>query len=254
MVVETSRPSVPLWNSSKCGSGNGFQRRSAHFARRHISAELLAARLHVFDFRALVGRTVERRVVQFVVGNRNAEARTEHLQLVFVQLLLLVRDVLAFTGFAEAVALNCLGQNDRGLSGVIDRRTEGCVNLDRIMAAEAHARQLIVGEMLDHLQQARIAAEQVLAEVGSALDEIFLVLPVADFAQTPDQQAVAVVLDQAVPIGTPDALDDVPSRAAENRFEFLNDFSVAAHRAVEPLQVAVHDEDQIVETSRAKPA
>ena len=41
--------------------------------------------------------------------------------------------------------------------------------------------------------------------------------------------------------------DDVPARAAENGFQFLNDFSVAAHRTVEPLQVAVHDEDQVVE-------
>ena len=42
-------------------------------------------------------------------------------------------------------------------------------------------------------------------------------------------------------------LDDVPAGAAERRLELLDDLAVAAHRAVEPLQVAVDDEDQVVE-------
>ena len=40
--------------------------------------------------------------MQFVVGNGNSETRAEHLQLIFVQFFLLVRDVLAFTRFAQA--------------------------------------------------------------------------------------------------------------------------------------------------------
>ena len=227
--------------------GYGFQRFGPHLARRHVSAELFAARLHIFDFCAVVGRTIERSIVQFVVGYGNAEARTEHLQLVFVQFFLLVGDVLAFARFAEAVAFDGLGKNDRGLSGVVDRGAECGVNFDGIVAAETHARELIVGKMLDHLQQARIGAEEVLAEIGSAFDEIFLILSVADFAQPPHQYSVAVVLDEAIPVGAPDAFDDIPSGAAENRLEFLNDFPVAAHRAVETLQVAVHDEDEVVE-------
>ena len=42
-------------------------------------------------------------------------------------------------------------------------------------------------------------------------------------------------------------LDDVPAGAAEDRFELLDDLAVAADRTVEPLQVAVDDEDQVVE-------
>ncbi len=42
-------------------------------------------------------------------------------------------------------------------------------------------------------------------------------------------------------------LDHVPAGAAERRFQFLNDAAVAAHRPVQPLQVAVDHEDQIVE-------
>src|SRR5262249_36626537 len=38
-----------------------------------------------------------------------------------------------------------------------------------------------------------------------------------------------------------------PARAPKNRFELLNNVAVTANRTVEPLQVAVDDEDQIVE-------
>ena len=61
------------------------------------------------------------------------------------------------------------------------------------------------------------------------------------------QQAIAIGLNERIPIAAPDHLDDVPSRAAENRFQFLNDLAVAAHRAVEALQIAVDDENQVVE-------
>ena len=51
-----------------------------------------------------------------------------------------------------------------------------------------------------------------------------------------------------IPIAAPDHFDDVPSGAAEDRFQFLDDLAVAAHRAVEALQVAVDDENQVVES------
>jgi len=46
-------------------------------------------------------------------------------------------------------------------------------------------------------------------------------------------------------------LDHVPARAAEDPLEFLDDLAVATHWAVESLQVAVDDEDQVVETFAA---
>src|SRR5208337_2398887 len=101
--------------------------------------------------------------------------------------------------------------------------------------------------MLDHFEQTRIGAEKILAEVGAAFDEILLILPVADLAHATDQQAIAIAADNAVPITAPDHLDDIPSGAAEDGFQFLNDFSIAANRAVQTLQVAVHDEDEIVQ-------
>ena len=57
----------------------GLQRSGAFLALRHVAAQLLAARLHVLDLGAVVGGPIERRLMQFVIGNRNAEARAEQL-------------------------------------------------------------------------------------------------------------------------------------------------------------------------------
>ena len=62
-----------------------------------------------------------------------------------------------------------------------------------------------------------------------------------------DEHAVDVAGEQLVPLAAPDDLDDVPAGAAEQRLELLDDLAVAAHRAVEALQVAVDDEGQVVE-------
>ena len=60
-------------------------------------------------------------------------------------------------------------------------------------------------------------------------------------------KSALVARQQIIPIRTPDDLDDVPARAVEQRLEFLDDFAVAAHRPVEPLQIAIDDPDQVVE-------
>ncbi len=126
---------------------------------------------------------------------------------------------------------------------MVNRSPEGSVHLDGIVAPKSQAGELIVRQMLDHFEQTRIGAEQVLPEVGSALHEIFLVLSVAHFTHAADQQAIAIILDEAVPVAAPDNFNDVPARAAKNGFQFLNNFAVAANRTVEALQVAVDDED-----------
>jgi hypothetical protein len=64
---------------------------------------------------------------------------------------------------------------------------------------------------------------------------------------------LAVLGQQRIPVAAPEHLDDVPAGAAEGGFQFLDDLAVAAHRAVEALQVAVDDEDQVVELL-ARPA
>src|SRR5207245_2113956 len=56
-----------------------------------------------------------------------------------------------------------------------------------------------------------------------------------------------VLGEERVPVAAPDDLDDVPTGPAEGGLQFLNHLAVAADGAVEPLQVAVDDEDQVVE-------
>ena len=93
-----------------------------------------------------------------------------------------------------------------------------------------------------------------LAEVGARLDGVLLIFAVDDLAHALDEQAVLVLVEQRIPLAAPEHLDDVPASAAERRFELLDDLAVAADRAVEALQVAVDDEDQVVELLARRPA
>ena len=156
-------------------------------------------------------------------------------------------NVLTFTGFAETISFNGLGKNDGRSTLVVDRSAISGMHLNRIVPAQPHAGKLIIGEMLHHLQQPRIGAKQVLPEVRSTFDKEFLILTICNLAQPLYQQAVAVILNQSVPVASPDALDYVPTCAAENRLQFLNDLEIAAHWPIQPLQVAVDHPDQVVE-------
>src|SRR5262249_54206731 len=86
-----------------------------------------------------------------------------------------------------------------------------------------------------------------LAHIGSVLGFEVLVLAVDAFFHALEQNAARVTGNQRIPLAAPQHFDDVPARAAKNALEFLNDLSVAANRPVEALQIAVDDEDQIVE-------
>ena len=115
------------------------------------------------------------------------------------------------------------------------------------MPAESQPLQVIVREVPHHVEQPRVAAEQVLAHVGAVFDRVLLVLPVDDLAEALREQTVGVFRLELVPVAAPDDLDDVPPGAAEDGLELLDDLAVAAHGAVETLEVAVDDEDQVVE-------
>ena len=137
--------------------------------------------------------------------------------------------------------------SDRRLALVLDRRLVAVVDLDRIVTAEPQLLQLVVGQVLDHVEQPRVGAEEVLAQVGARLDGVLLVLAIDDLAHALGEQAFVVGREQRIPVAAPQDLDDVPAGAAEDRLEVLDDLAVAAHRAVETLEIAVDDEDQVVE-------
>src|SRR3990170_2222550 len=109
-------------------------------------------------------RTEERRVGHAFVRDGNPEAVPEEPQVRLVHLLLLVGDVLAFTGLAEAVALDGPGQDDGRRPLVAHRRAVRVVHLVRIVAADAKALELVVRQGTHHVEQPGVGAPEVLAE------------------------------------------------------------------------------------------
>ena len=220
------------------------QRRGPAPALGDGAAEGLAAVPQVGHLGGVAARGIERQLGDLVVRQGDAEAVPERAQLVLVQLLLLVGDVAALAALAEPVALDGAGEDDGGAAAVGRRRRERRVHLGRVVPPEPQLLQLAVREMAHAVLHPR---PEVVPHVRARLDGVLLVLPVDRLAHPAHQQPVPVVGEQPVPVAPPDHLDGVPSRPAEGRLELLDDLPVPAHRPVEPLQVAVDDEDQVVE-------
>ena len=115
------------------------------------------------------------------------------------------------------------------------------------MAAPGQVLELAVGQVVCHLAQPGIGAEEVLPDVGAGLGGISLVLAVDGGHHLLQQHAVDVGGEQLVPAGSPDHLDHVPARAPEVALQLLDDLAVAPHRAVEALEVAVHHPDEVAQ-------
>ena len=215
---------------------------------RQEPAQRLATLEHVLHLRAVLGRTIERDLVELVVGDGNVEAVAHAADAVGVELLELVGGVLALAHATHAVTLDGLGQDDGGATMVVVHgRMEGGVHLVRVMAAAVQAPDILVGHACDHFEQLRILAEEVLAHVGAVIGTVGLVFAVHRFHHDATQRAVGIAGQQLVPVRAPDELDDVPAGTAEVAFQLLDDLAVAAHRAVQTLQVAIDDEDEVVE-------
>ena len=191
--------------------------------------------------------SIERRTDYLGIRERDVEAVAELHQLALVQLLLLVCDVAPLARLTQPVALDRARQNHRRRALVRDRRRIRGVHLDRIVAAQPQPPELIVAQVFHQRPQARVDAPEVLPDVGAARHGVLLVLAINHLAHPPHQQALIVARQQAVPLATPQHLDHVPADAAEDGLKLLDDLTVAAHRTIKPLQVAIHNKDQIVE-------
>ena len=184
--------------------------------------------------------------LEVAVGDREVEPVPVLLQVVLGQLLHLVRGVLALEGI-DRPALDGLGQDHRRLADVLGGGVERGVHLAVVVAAARQLHDLVVRHVLDHLPQPWVDPEEVVADVGAVLGRVGLELTVGGGVHPVDQDAVDVAGQQRVPFPAPDDLDDVPAGAAEVGLELLDDLAVAGDRAVELLQVAVDDPDQVVE-------
>ena len=119
---------------------------------RNVSAQLLAAFLEILYFRTVLSGLVEWSLLYFVVGDRNAETRSESEQFIFVHFFLLVGDVAAFAGLTHAVALDGLCQDHRGAAGVFDGEFISGVHFQRIVSAATEFFNLFIGVVFDQLQ------------------------------------------------------------------------------------------------------
>ena len=248
MVVAICCLPEPARSSAYAASPGSWSGLRPHDPLGQGAAERGPALLHVLDLVGLLARVVVRRQVglERLVGDRQVEPVAERLEVGVGQLLHLVRGVAALEAL-QRPALDRLGQDHGRLADVRSRGLERGVHLAVVVAAAGQLPQVVVGQVLDHLAQPRVAAEEVLADVGAGLDRVGLELAVRRGVHLVDEHAVAVVGEQRIPVAAPDDLDDVPAGAAEVRLQLLDDLAVAAHRAVEALQVAVDDEGEVVE-------
>ena len=156
-------------------------------------------------------------------------------------------DVLSLTGFAHAVAFHGLCEDQRGLSGMLRRRRIGCVHFHRIRPAAPQRPDLLVGPVCNHRRRLGVLAKEMLTHISPVLRLKVLVLAVDAFLHALAKFARDILRQQRIPTRTPQYLDDVPASAAEDGFQLLHDLAVAAHGAVEPLQIAVDNEHQVIE-------
>src|SRR5690606_35742351 len=156
------------------------------------------------------------------------------------QLLLLMGRVHTFEALAERPSLDRVAENGDGtaLTTQLHRAIVGRIELSIAVTTTAELLDLLVGEVAHDIEHARILAEELLAHVIAGSVREALKLTVDGRVEVTAQHAIRVLVEQFVPLRAPDDLDDVPTSAAEDAFEFLNDLAVAAHGTVEALQVA----------------
>ena len=213
--------------------------------------QVLAPVEQVLNLGAVLRRTVEGQIGDDLVFQRNGETLAEVADVALGQLLEAVGGVLAFAGFAGAVALDRLGQDDRGTTIALGGLAVSRIHLERIMAAAGELLELRVAEVADQVQECRVFPEEVLPDVGAALDHVLLVFAIDDLVHALGQEPRRIAGQQIIPVAAPDHLDDIPTRTAELAFEVLDDLAIAAYRTVEALQVAVDDPDEVVEVLTA---
>ena len=160
---------LPPSNSLSTSSpGPAAARRGRRAAAR--TAERRAALEHVPDLIRVRARVEVRRVAELLVRDRQLEPVAEDPELVLAQLLRLVGDVAGLDPPAQGPALDGLGEDHRRRAGELGRRL---VRGDRPCGSRGRrggAEQLVVGQVLDELAEARVGAEELLADVDAGRD------------------------------------------------------------------------------------
>ncbi len=216
-------------------------------AAGNVPAECGTARLQVAQFGAVLGGAVELQRQAIGVRDRQREAVAESQQGYIVQLFLLVRGHLALAGRAHAEALFGLRQDYRGLALVAHGAVVSGMDLHHVVSAAVQTVDGFVAPVCHQRRQLGVLVEEVGAVEGAIIGCEGLELSVHGIGERARQRTSRVAPQESVPVAAPDKLDDVPASAGVQRFQFVDDAAVAAHRAVQPLQVAIDHEHQVVE-------
>src|ERR1019366_5244753 len=164
----------------------------------------------------------------------------------FGELLLLVRGVAAFNR-AEPVTLHGFRKNERGAALVLGRHFVSVVDLQRVVTTAMQVADLVVGHVIHKRRGFGITAEKFLADVSTAARLERLIIAIDAFVHELNEASGLVLLEETIPVTAPDTFNNVPSGATEQTLVFLDDLAVAADRAIKALQIAVDNEDQVIE-------
>ena len=156
--------------------------------------------------------------------------------------------VAAFTSLAQPIALDRFGDDHRRFTFAVHGRLIGSENFLWVVSSPAHFLQFLVGVVFDQIEQFGMFAEEMFADIVAMGNDVFLILPVDNFHHAGGEQSPFILLQQRIPVVSPDHFDDIPTGSAERPFEFLDDLSVPSNRSIQSLQVAIDHENQVVQT------
>ena len=172
-----------VWDLQRGCRGRPCRQRSPQFFS-------LAAQIAELD--AVGRRAVEDGPARIVIRERNIESIAEGQQRVFFQLLLLVGDVLCFTGGSEAIAFDRLSQDDHWLSLGFYGLGVGGVHFLWVVPSSFELPERVVRHIGHHGAELWGDAEEVLSDVRPAPEHIGLVVAVDDLGHPVAEQTLVV--------------------------------------------------------------
>ena len=214
---------------------------------RQIAVQLLTLSVQVSVLFGTFREGYVRQFFEIGIRHRHIETIADVANTVHVHFLNLVRDVLTFSGIAHTITFNGMRQDHGRLTFGLLRFLQCSVDFLRIVTTAVQSPDLLVSPVSDQGSGFRIFAEEVLTNVSAVFGFEGLVVAVNGFVHQLNQLTAGVFTQQLIPTAAPDNLDNVPASTTEDAFQFVNDFAVTGDRAVQTLQVAVDDEDQVVQ-------
>ena len=167
---------------------------------RQRSAEFAALVQEVLNRRVFRTRVVIRRAIgillEFFVRNRDAQVIAERLQDVQRQLLHLVNGIPTLERLTQTISLDRLRENDGWLPLMRQGGRIGRVQLPVVVSTAAKRPNLVVGPLGDHGRCSRVAAKEVLANIGAGFRLERLEVPVRGCVHKVSKCTVGVVEDQ----------------------------------------------------------